>query len=245
MEAGKRKQKTPLVRKSQRPNSKQKNKNDYKRITTNERHEYIVKASGEEELNRSLDNIINRDEINNALPEKELKRIEVGNRELDKALDQIINERDGYNDKEKIELRQIIDNEIQTVEINEKKEKILRNKINKPDLPVKFSSRGRRLYPSKKMKDYINQGNNRYENNVYLVANSIFATNPYFTGYSKCYDKECYIKAILDEHKSFKKMDVYEIYNDDLKNIKPIPIKVIVNQKVDAEGNILKHKVRF
>lgn len=71
------------------------------------------------------------------------------------------------------------------------------------------------------------------------------ATNPYFTSYPKGDDKEGCIKAILDEHKSFKKMDVYETYTGDLNNIRPIPIKVILNQKVDFQGNILKHKVRF
>lgn len=54
MKAGKRKQKNPLVRKPQKFNNKQKNKNDYKRIAANERYEHIMKSSGEEELKRNI-----------------------------------------------------------------------------------------------------------------------------------------------------------------------------------------------
>ena len=68
----------------------------------------------------------------------------------------------------------------------------------------------------------------------------------YFTKLLKGEDREGYLNAIKDEHKSFVDKDVYSVLNEDqLNGKKTIPIKVILNKKTDSNGQLLKYKARF
>lgn len=68
----------------------------------------------------------------------------------------------------------------------------------------------------------------------------------YFTKLLKGEDREGYIQAIKEEHKSFLNKDVYQVISEkQLDGKKAIPIKVILNRETDAKGNLLKYKARF
>ncbi|CCH61890.1 hypothetical protein TBLA_0F03530 [Henningerozyma blattae CBS 6284] len=120
-----------------------------------------------------------------------------------------------------------------------------KNKIEKVPL-ITYSKRGRKQKPSKKMLEYLKEVKNKDREIVGYIAFALMSQPKYFTYYLKGEDKTGYINAIIEEHNSFIKMEVYTaITKDETNGIKPIPLKVVLTKKTDEKCLFLKFKARF